>query len=40
MPVFAHFFGISPTEFRTLKVRELDEFGRYMKEYAEAQSGR
>ena len=39
MPVFAHFFNLQPSEFRTLKVRELDAFSRYMTDYAEAQRG-
>lgn len=39
MPAFAHFFHMSPSEFRRLRVRELDAFYKYMSEYAEAQRG-
>ena len=40
MPVFCHFFHMQPSEFRRLRVRELDAFGKYMRDYAEAQRGR
>lgn len=40
MPVFCHFFKMQPSEFRRLRVRELEAFSEYMTAYAEAQSGR